>query len=366
MDPIMKATRGFLADMEALWNRGPSPAVRMVAEASDRGAVIKALRLAELSPENRRPLFLYEAPFVEQGDYFAGLADAIEADYAALRAGVAGEGVKLPPFYSMSAPGESRYMPMERALRAVGRASVLLGPKLDGLTLALAPARVEGTALFRASVEAILCAPPGRQTRIAIFDAGGLMLGRILEQRRVRFHVDASELGAFLDQLGQRGSVGPGAVEPPRRSLLRDHLSAAARATEKGHREDALAHFRAARAICRAEGRTLEEATVLMALAGAFLAGKTPTLAMTAYEDAAAIAVKGSAWALAAQARLGAGGVAMSMEWFMDADASYRAAADHATRAEMPALEEEASRMEGVCRKLAGRTLDRDGRELLW
>lgn len=362
----MKATRGFLTEMEALWKRGAGPAVRMVAEASNRGAVIKALRLAELSPENGRPLFLYEAPFVEQADYFAGLAEAIETDYAALRAGAAGEGVQLPPFYATSSTGESRYMPMERALRAVGRAAVLLGPKLDGLTLALAPARVDGTALFRASIEATLCAPLGGQTRIAIFDAGGLMLGRILEKRRVRFHVDASELGGFLDQLGQRGSLGPGAVEPPRRSLLRDHLSAAARATEKGRRDDALAHFRAARAICRAEGRTLEEATVLMALVGVFLAGKTPTLAMTAYEDAAAIAVEATAWALAAQARLGAGGVAMSMEWFMDADASYHAAAEHATRAEMPELVQEVLRMEAVCRKLAGRTPRSAARELFW
>jgi hypothetical protein len=366
MDPIMKATTSFLAEMEARWKRGPGPAVRMVAEPADRGAVLKALRLGELSPENRRPLFLYEAPFGEQSAYFVGLAEAIEADYAALRAGVAGEGVPLPPFFSTSSAGESRYRPMERALRAVERASVLLGPKLHGLTLALVPSRVEEATLFRASVEAMLSAPRGDRTRIAIFDSGGLTLGRILEHQRVRFQIDAPALGAFLEQLGQRGSLGPGAAEAPRRSLLRDHLSAAARATEDGRLDDALAHYRAARAICRAEGRALEEATVLMALAGVFFAGKTPALAMTAYEDAAAIAVTAKAWALAAQARLGAGGVAMAMEWYVDADTSYHAAAEAATRAEVPELAQEASRMEAVCRELAGRAPRRDPRELMW
>jgi hypothetical protein len=367
MDPIMKATKSFLAEMEALWKRDPGPAVRMVAEPADRAAVIKALRLGELAPENKRPLFLHEAPFMERSAYFAGLAEAIEADYAALRAGVAEEGVLLPPFPSTSSAGESRYRPMERALRAVERASVLLGPKLDGLTLALVPSRVEEEAtMLRASVEAILCAPRGERTRIAIFDPGGLTLGPILEQRRVRFEIDAPALGAFLEQLGQRGSRGPGAAEAPRTSLLRDHLSAAARATEASRLDDALAHYRAARAICRAEGRVVEEATVLMALAGLFFARQTATLAMTAYEDAAALAVGATAWALAAQARLGAGGVAMAMEWYADADTSYRAAAEAATRAEVPDLAQEALRMGAVCRELLGRTPKRDARELVW
>lgn len=329
MDPVMKATRSFLAEMELMWNRGPEAAVRMVADADDRGAVIKALRLAELSPENTRPLILVEAPFAEQSAYFAGLAEAIEAGRAAPREGGAAE---------------------------------------NGLafTLALVPTRIDDAARYRAGVEAILAAPFGERIRIAIFDPGGLTLGRILERRQARFHVDAAALGAFLDQLGQRGSLGPGAAEGPRRSLLRDHLSAAVRATEKGCRDDALAHFRAARAICRVEGRTLEEATVLMALAGVFLAGKTPTPAMTAYEDAAAIAVKANAWALASQASMGAGGVAMSMDWYRDADTSYRRAAEAAQRACVPELLDEANRMVGVCRQLAERAPKTGSPELPW
>ena len=303
---------------------------------------------------------------MEQSAYFAGLAEGVEADHEALREGVAGEGVTLPPFASANPAGESRCAPLERALRAVERASALLGPRFEGLTLALVPARIDDTATFRAGMEAMLAAPLGERTRIAIFDPGGVTLGRLLAQRRARFQIDAVALGAFLDQLGQRGSVGPGAASAPRRSLLRDHLSAAARATEEGCRDEALAHLRAARAVCRAEGRTLEEATVLMALAGAFLAGKTPALAMTAHEDAAVIAVEASAWALASQARLGAGGVAMSMQWYRDAETSYRAAAEAAERAGVPELLEEANRMVGVCRQLAERAPREASRELLW
>jgi tetratricopeptide (TPR) repeat protein len=362
----MKATKSFLAAMGAHWARDPGQALRMVAEPADRGAVVKALRLAELSPGNKRPLFLYEAPFLDQGDYFAGLARAIEADYLALRAGVAAEGVILPPFFLTSSAGEARYLPLERALRAVDRASILLGPRFDGLTLALVPERIASTAIYRTSAAAIGGAPFGERGRVAIFDPGGHTLGRVLELRQARFHVNAAELGAFLAQLGQRPSRGPGAVEPPPSSLLRDHLTAAARATEQARHEDAIAHYRAARAIYRAAQRTLEEATVLIALAGAFLAAETPALAMTAYEDAAALALKANAWALAAQARLGAGGAAMGMEGYVDAAIGYRAAAEAATQAEVPELVQEARRMEAICRDLAARAPRRDPRELAW
>lgn len=369
MDPIMKATKRFLAEMEAIWKRGTERGLRMVAATADRDSVIKALRLAELSAENQRPLFLYESVFVEQDAYFAGLASSVEADYAALRAGVAEEGVKLPPFFSTSATGERAYRPMERALRAVERASTLLGPYFDGLTLALLPARVATTATFRANIQAILCAPLSERVRVAVFDPDGLTLGRILEPRGARYRVDAAELGAFLEQLGQRPSLGPRAVDeevPKKRSMLRDHLTAAARSTSEGRTEDAIAHYRAARAICRKEARTVEEATVLIALAGAFLVGRTPALAMTAYEDAAAIAVKANAWALAAQARLGAGGAAMGREWYVDAEVSYRGAAEAAAQAEVPELVAEARRMEGVCRALVGSKAGPDSPELAW
>ena len=366
MDPIMRATRSFLAEMEAHWKRDPGQALRMVADPADRGAVVKALRLAELSPENKRPLFLYEAPFLDQGDYFAGLAEAIEADYLALRAGVAGEGVTLPPFFSISSAGESRYLPMERALRAIDRASVLLGPGFDGLTLALAPERIASTAIYRASASAICCAQLGARGRVAIFDPGGHTLGQVFEPWQASFQIDAAELGAFLEQLGQRPSRGPGAAEAPRSRILRDHLMAAARATEKARPEDAIAHYRAARAFCRAEQRTTEEATVLIALAGVFLAARTPALAMTAYEDAAAIALKAKAWALAAQARIGAGGAAMGMEGYVDAEICYRAAAEAASQAGVPELVQEARRMEAICRDLAGRAPRRDWSELAW
>ncbi len=366
MDPIMKATRSFLAEMEAHWARDPGHALRMVADPADRGAVVKALRLAELSPAHKRPLFLYEAPFLDQDDYFAGLAEAVEADYLALRAGALEEGVILPPFLLTSSAGESRYVPMERALRAIDRVSVLLGPGFDGLTLSLVPARIASTAIYCTSASAICSAQLGARGRVAIFDPGGNTLGQVLERWQVRFQIDAAELDAFLEQLVQRPSRGPGAAEAPRNRILRDHLTAAARATEEARREDAIAHYRAARAFCRAEQRTTEEATVLIALAGVFLAARTPALAMTAYEDAAALALKSKAWALAAQARIGAGAAAMGMEGYVDAEICYRAAAEAASQAGVPELVQEARRMEAICRDLAGRTPRRVLSELAW
>ena len=65
MDPVMRAARVFLMEAETLWRERPERVLPLVGEASERGEMVKALRLAELAPENRRPLFLYEAPSLE-------------------------------------------------------------------------------------------------------------------------------------------------------------------------------------------------------------------------------------------------------------------------------------------------------------
>ena len=83
-------------------------------------------------------------------------------------------------------------------------------------------------------------------------------------------------------------------------------------------------------------------------------------------EDAAALALKANAWALAAQARLGAGGAAMGMESYVDAEICYRTAAEAATQADVPELVQEARRMEVIWRDLAERVPRRDSSELAW
>src|SRR5829696_8615405 len=98
MDPITRAARVFLAEAEAFWRAEPGRILPMIAAPSERGSVVKALRLHELAPDNRRPLFLYEEPFTELHAYFDDLAEAMRRDYELLREGAAEEGVTLPPF----------------------------------------------------------------------------------------------------------------------------------------------------------------------------------------------------------------------------------------------------------------------------
>ena len=123
----MRTARVFLAEADVIWReRLPKQSVLpLVAEASGRREVVKALRLAELAPENRRPLFLYEAPFAEAEPYFHELTEAIGRDYEAVRKGVANEGVELPAF-AMSplalGPLERATLAMEEGGRAARRA----------------------------------------------------------------------------------------------------------------------------------------------------------------------------------------------------------------------------------------------------
>src|SRR5262245_56031761 len=77
MDPITSAARAFLAEAKAFWRARPERVLPIIAEPSERGEMVKALRLAELAPENRRPLFLYEAPFVDACTYFDGVLVAL-------------------------------------------------------------------------------------------------------------------------------------------------------------------------------------------------------------------------------------------------------------------------------------------------
>ena len=58
MDPIMRAARSFLDELEERWAEGSARALPLVADASERGDVAQALRLGERAPENRVPAVL--------------------------------------------------------------------------------------------------------------------------------------------------------------------------------------------------------------------------------------------------------------------------------------------------------------------
>ena len=254
MDPIMRAARAFLDEVDERWEEGPGQVLPLVAEASDRGEVVKALRLGELSAENRRPLFLYEAPFAEAGAYFDGLTEAIARDYEAVRAGVAEEGVTLPGF-TMS---PILLGPLGRAALAMERAAALSGVCFDGVTVALLPEQITDGAAWRESVRALEGVSRSLRVRLAVHATPGGPLDGALGDEGARFHVDAGELLGFLAE--QDGSASEGPVT------------------------EALPEPAAARTA--ATGRKLR---ALMLEAAAKMAGQEPAAAAAAYEQAAAL-----------------------------------------------------------------------------
>ena len=90
MDPITRAAHAFMSEADAVFAAGRR-VLRIVAGASDRSSLVKALRLMEWRPDNRRPFFLYEEPFEAPEAYFDRLARRVHDDYERVRAGVAEE-----------------------------------------------------------------------------------------------------------------------------------------------------------------------------------------------------------------------------------------------------------------------------------
>jgi tetratricopeptide (TPR) repeat protein len=351
MDPVMRSARVFLMEAEALWRERPERVLPLVAETSERGEMVKALRLAELAPGNRRPLFLYEAPFADADGYFDGLAQAIGHDCEAVRKGVAEEGVELPPFSTSPIALGS----FERAVLAMETAAALLGERFDGATVALVPERVEREPAWRDSVRALDQMARSPRVRLAVHAPPGGPFDGTLGEEGARFHVDQEELMAFLAEQGSAVGEGP-AIGPRLRALL---LAAAASTTARQH-TTAAQRYEEAAALCASEGRVLEEAMARMGSGGACLAAEAPDLAVESYRKAAGLAEGEKAWALACQAWLGVGGAYLLEDAHARAAVSYRAAAEAARRAEIAPLRAQALRMASTCLQRLGHDGDAD------
>lgn len=381
MDPITRAARTFLAEAEAFWRSGRGHLLPVIAAPSERVEVVKTLRLKELAPDNRRPLFLYEEPFTDPRTYDEGLACAIAEGYELIRLGAEEEGVSLPAFAPEGALADAPARgPLERAMRALERAAALLGTRLDGVLLALLPTRVESESEWRDGIVTLQRTRFSERVRIAVWNPPGGPLNGALGPEGARFHVDMGELVGFLKQLGGGRSAGPAIPGPPapteeqRRAFeaatgrrlpssdaavqLRAFLLDGGQKTAAHDHRGAARESRNARALCQAEGLVLEEAMVLIALGGACLAAGAVNLAVESYREAAGLAEGKEAWPVACQAWLGAGGAHLTAKRYAAAAVAYRAAAAAARRGEAPILVIEALRMEGTCALLDGSTED--------
>ncbi len=373
MDPITRASKAFLTEMEAFWRANDRRVLPMIAGASERSDLAKTLKLHELDPKNRRPLFLYEAPFVGTNAYFHGLADMIEEGVNLIIQGAAEEGVTLGPFL---APVTSKDKALERAVLCMDRAASVLGAKLDGITVALVPAQIEDAKGLRESVAALRQTRLPAGVRLAVWSPPKGPLEEVLGAEGARFTVDQDALVDYLKQLGASGSEGPKGSPPPEltpeaqrdfeaktgRKLpspdaalaLRALLLDAAQLSARGKHADAAVSYRKARQLCQTKGLVLEEAMILIAIGGACLALGVADLALESYHRAADLARSKEAFQVVCQACLGIGAIHLRRGHHEPAALAYRTAAAAAKQAEASVLVIEALRMEGTCLVLLG------------
>jgi tetratricopeptide (TPR) repeat protein len=350
MDPMMRAMQQLTAEAEAFWRAHPGQVLPLVAGEEQRADVVAALRLREAAPDNRRPIVVFEAPFASADAYFAALAEHVAAHYERVRAGAAEEGVALPAFDSDDGMVPSGAL--ERAALAVDRAARLLGEGFDGLVVALVPEHVADAGAWRSCVQVLAAVRWSRRARIAVLSPPAGPLADILVCEGAHLVVDAGALLAFMRQLDPNagGGVATGGavgVGTQIRLLLLD----AAAALGRGRPDQAAEAYRAARALCQAEGLVEQEVGVLVALGGACMSAGAPELGADSYRQAAVLAERAEAWPLACQAWLGVGGAFLPRGDHAPAVAAYRAAAAAAKRGEVEsvAVRIEALRMVGTC-----------------
>lgn len=374
MDPITVATKRFLRDLDRLWKRYPGRIARLVAQAGARTHVIKALRLAEYEPSNRRPLFLHEAAFDAAEPYFAGLCDRVATDYELVRKGAAEEGVTLAP---LEPPVRSPALsPEAHATAVLAAAAERLAAHLDGALVALIPKSTSDAGAWRKSMEQLSRTARPPSLRIAVLDPEDGPLSSVLGPEGARFSFDIDELFDFVEKQTNQRSEGPPVppgptLSPPQqaafeqatgRKLPKPETAAAiqalflkgARAAAKNDSKATIEAYRRARDLCHNEGLAVEEAAAAFALGGAYLAAGTRPMAQATYGQAALLAAQEKQWSVACQAKLGEAGVGWMERDFGRAARAYAEAAALAERGEIAPLRIEALRMEGLCHQHRG------------
>lgn len=376
MDPITRAHQNFLREAKALFGAGKKAFVRFVCDHENRGDMLKSLRIWEAERENRRPFFLYEEPFRSVDDFFDGLSKQVAEDYARIREGAEKEGVALPAFTLHDPARVATLEPIGRAVVHVERAAALLGERLEGVLLGLLPKQIHDDAAWQQSIEALSKVPWSSRVRLGVLDGPSGPLEGSLGEVGARFEVDRDELFAYLKQLVSNQSAGPPLASKPApteaqrqeyekasgQSLVSEEdgrrlrllLMEAAEHLGKARYADAAQAYGQARGLCQLYGMRLEEAAIMIALAGISLALGSSEKAVECYKIAADIGREKEHFQLEAQACLGIGGVrTMEKDWLPAAKA-YEMAADAAKRAKVPALRIEALRLRGTCHVMRG------------
>ena len=359
----MKAAHAFRAAFRAFYDPPPgAPAsvqkvLRLVASGGSRVELIKALAWIELAPENRRPFVKFDADFTDEQSYLQALAEHVRADYDAVRAGLAEEGVALP-----SIPSDA-----QSAAAVLAAASAGVAPPLDGLQLALLPKFVSDAKRLERVVASLA---PSDRLRIAVLDLEGEPLAAS-HPKAARMAIDQAALFEYLRTLGAKPSKGPptdlARASPRERrdaeektgkrlasedagNAFRALIFDASKALSENKPKIAIKKLRAARTLCALDGLALEEATTTVALGSAYFAAGDRPAALRVFGEARALADIHGVVQVAVQALLGMAGALFADRRFEDAHAAYEEVAARAE--EMPEIVTEARRMQAECKKV--------------
>ncbi len=362
MDPITSAARSFLEQSDAFWRAHPTSVLRLVVAPEHRADLIKALRLAEMQPENRCPLFLVETPFTKAAAYSAAVCKAIFDDYEAIRRGAQEEGVVLPPL--AESPACPELSPWAQIAVALVKVEVGLGDGLEGGLLVLLPEHIESADEWTSGVASLARAPRSVRARTAVLDLPGERLASLLGKPRVKFEVDEAALGAFIaavdeDLTGRPAAEGPSAalaagdgpvprLEVPR--TLRRELLAAADALRAGQPDTAIGLLERLREACVRAGYADGELAATLALGGAHTASGDHEKAASAYRSAVGLCAKGAFPTLECQAMLGEAASLFAAGDPRSAAETYASTTVRARSVGVTPLAEQAERMERACR----------------
>jgi hypothetical protein len=178
MDPITLAARRFGERASAFLRSPRKRTLRIVAAPEDQASVVETLRLIEHAPDNRRPFFLYEEPFIDEMTYFDGLVLKLADDAAKLGF----------PALRLPREGDAK----SRAELVVARVAEQLG---DGMLVGLVPREAPPGGFARAWLR--LWFPANVKHAVLGADAGDAEARFVLDPREVEsFTKDAADLPA--------------------------------------------------------------------------------------------------------------------------------------------------------------------------
>jgi hypothetical protein len=169
MDPFVQAARRFSARRAMFWKLAKRPVLRAVAPPSQTEDLLQFLRWEEAQPECHRPLVVIKDAFTGAPAYFEIVTRRILEAFATLQAAALEAGVVLPDVLrAISAE------PLVAAVQTAERVSGALPQALEGLTIALVPARVQELGEWAAQVGGLVKAvtalsttgPNGQRRRV--------------------------------------------------------------------------------------------------------------------------------------------------------------------------------------------------------